>query len=550
VKSLRPSNEATSPVTFVEPPARASDRRADDFDWLWLAAVVGLAVVVQLLFAPGRYGTDDVLYALRGAEISSGIWRPGQNVGEIRYGVSQPIAASIRMLGRNEAALIGWSFLCAVAEVAVVYVVARKAWGTKAAVLSAMLLAMAPLHVILGDLSLADAPLAFFFTVAMASFFHAEQQRSRWAYVVAGIALGLSWWIKPHAMVPFTFVFAAYALVYRTWRREWLLVALAAGAMLAIELLMFRLKFGDALFGLHVLLGGFNRSYVASDSMWGSSSPWFYFRQMFVDGRDLWLLPLLAVGGLWMLTRSRFEARDSWWSRRIAFWAVAMVCVFSFLPIHLQPFKWIPKQENYALMFVAPLALLGGFALSRLPNAWLAAGVAVFAIGACALSALESYRVALHYSSVKQTLDFARAHPDSVVFASSQAVKSAYLDNLLANAVQSSGNLVSVTMRPDADLLLQSPDKERFVVVDPSTPEFLSQSSRDAVQRLIGRCARPVATFVPTANGPAVPVMRALSLVRPRLPGVIDRQLGFVDSLASPPQTTVYGFKPEAVCEN
>jgi hypothetical protein len=34
------------------------------------------------------------------------------------------------------------------------------------------------------------------------------------------------------------------------------------------------------------------------------------------------------------------------------------------------------------------------------------------------------------------------------------------------------------------------------------------------------------------------------------LPGVIDRQLGFVDSLASPPQTTVYGFKPEALCEN
>jgi len=549
VNALRPLNEATPSITLVEAPSHANEWRAHDFEWIWLAGAVVLAVAVQLLFAPGRYGTDDILYALRGAELSSGIWRPGQNVGEIRYGVSLPIAASIRLLGRNEAALIAWSFLSAVAEVAIVYAVAHKAWGTKAAALCAMLLALTPLHVILGSLSLADAPLAFFFTAAMALLFYAEQSRSKWAYVGAGVALGLSWWIKPHAMVPFALVFAAYALVSRTWRREWILVVAAAAVMVAMEFLMFRVKFGDAFFGLKLLLGGFSQSYVASDSVWGSSSPWFYFRQMFVDGRDLWLVPLLAVGGLWMLIRARFQARDAEWSRRIAFWAVAMVSIFSFLPINLHPFKWIPKQENYALMFVAPLALLGGYALSRLRGMWLVAAAGLFAIPACALSALESYRIALHYSTLEKTVAFAREHPNALVYASSQAVNSAHLDDLLENTVQHPANLVSVTMQPDGDLLRQSPEKERFVVVDPATPEFLSQARRDALQSLIGRCVRPVATLAPTADGFGVPVMRALAVLRPHLPRAIDRQLGFIDPLASPPGATVYQFKPETACE-
>ena len=366
-----------------------------------------------------------------------------------------------------------------------------------------MLLAVTPLHVILGSLSLADAPLAFFFTAAMAIFFHAEQSRSKWAYVGAGVALGLSWWIKPHAMVPFTLVFAAYAPAWRTWRREWILLVGAAGAMVAMEFLMFRVKFGDALFGFKVLLGGFSQSYVASDSHWGRASA------VVLLSADVcrWpgsLAPSVAgVGGLWMLARSRFQARDAEWSRRVAFWAVAMVCVFSFLPISLQPFKWIPKQENYALMFVAPLALLGGYALSRLR------GCCSSRPSACSRLGLARFRRSSHTGSRftirrwQRTVAFAREHPDALVYASSQAVKSAYLDNLLEHPVQHAANLLSVTLQPDGDLLRQSPEKERFVVVDPSTPEFLSQARRDALQRLIGRCARPVATFLPTADGPA-----------------------------------------------
>ena len=42
------------------------------------------------------------------------------------------------------------------------------------------------------------------------------------------------------------------------------------------------------------------------------------------------------------------------------------------------PFKLIPKQENYALIFLAPLALLGGFALSQIT--WAIARLALLAL--------------------------------------------------------------------------------------------------------------------------------------------------------------------------
>ena len=244
-----------------------------------LAGIVALVAAVEILFACGLYGTDDVLYALRGAEIASGVWRPSDNITEIRYGISIPIAAFVRLLGRNQPALVSWSFVCSLAEVALVFAVARKAWGTRAGVLSGVLLGLTPLHIILGTLALADAPLALALSLSLASFLNAERSRANGWYIVAGAAAGFAWWIKPNAAVPFALVFVGYALWRRTWKREWSLVLASALLVAAAELMIPRLR--RPLFGVKVL-EYVSRHLRRRQSVW-QSTPWFYFRQLFID---------------------------------------------------------------------------------------------------------------------------------------------------------------------------------------------------------------------------------------------------------------------------
>src|SRR5206468_1666822 len=142
-------------------------------------------------------------------------------------------------------------------------------------------------------------------------------------------------------------------------------------------------------YAIRLILDGVDRNYIQSDSPWGSSAPSFYFRQMFLDGRDMWILPHAAVLGLALLTigwirRGRFETREGF----IAFWALLLVFVFSFFVFSIDPLKFIPKQDNYALMFVAPVALLAGYAISRLSRSLVIGVLCFFAAGALSLSAL------------------------------------------------------------------------------------------------------------------------------------------------------------------
>ena len=50
---------------------------------------------------PGFGGTDDVLYAVRGMEISQGIWRYSTNTAELRFGIVLPIAAFAHIFGND-----------------------------------------------------------------------------------------------------------------------------------------------------------------------------------------------------------------------------------------------------------------------------------------------------------------------------------------------------------------------------------------------------------------------------------------------------------------
>jgi hypothetical protein len=77
-----------------------------------------------------------------------------------------------------------------------------------------------------------------------------------------------------------------------------------------------------------------------------------------------------------------------------------------------EPLRFIPKQTNYMLIFVAPLAMLGGYFLSRLGKkvSWAIVGMYIF--GGVALSAFEQQVIHAFTANSKATFAFAQANQD------------------------------------------------------------------------------------------------------------------------------------------
>ena len=157
-------------------------------DWLALTSIVALAVLVRAVFFTGFYGSDEVTYTLAGVEIANGIWKLGDCVGSLRYGVNIPVGVFIKLFGPGEIPAGAWSFLCSVGEVVLVFIVAHSIWGRKAAVLSALVIATLPLHVHLAGRLMGDSPLAFFIALSFVLFLFAESRQSTGLYLASGLA--------------------------------------------------------------------------------------------------------------------------------------------------------------------------------------------------------------------------------------------------------------------------------------------------------------------------------------------------------------------------
>lgn len=509
--------------------------------------LLAFALVLRLLLLPGFGGTDDVTYALRGGEIAHGIWRQGVNTTELRYGINLPIAAFAHVFGGGTLALTGWSLLCSVAEVGLVAWFGAVAWGRAAGLATGFVLAVMPLHIVLGGRTLADAPLALFITLGFVAFATAERSGRRATYFAAGLALGACWWIKPTVAPPLYLALALYALVARRLDARWLLVGLGCALMIAAEMVFLKAVSDDALSTLKALLP-FLQSHreVRGDPMWGSSSPWFYFRRMFLDGREMWLVPFVAVAGAALLARRLAAARrgdgaagaTAAADRYVLFWTAALLGMFSFFVFSLHPLRFIPKQENYASIFLAPLALLAGAALARLRPAPRALLAVVLAIGGLLLAGIEQQSLMQKYSRMVQAVDFAASRPDAAVLVSAQTATAARMRELTGHGVRPSGIAPLSTLDRGDGAAVGADERALFMVLEPSMPERGDAALWPRVDRLV-RCAEPWRELRAGSAGAGVAAVRLAGWLRQRLPAPLGRQLGFVDPVLDPPAATV-----------
>jgi hypothetical protein len=214
-------------------------------------------------------------------------------------------------------------------------------------------------------------------------------------------------------------------------------------------------------------------------------------------------------------------------------WAVLLLGFFSFFIYSLSPVRLIPKQQNYALIFAAPIALLAAIALARLGRLATLLTMLVVCSGGLLLTVLDGYGRHLHGEGNQAAIRFARAHQSAMVFSIRQSLELNRVLGLMDREPAGSN------LRPMSQLLdsLQAralpADQAVFLAYHPDWPEangklagLFKGASADCLQR--------VAEVVGQPNTTERWVMRLLAALRTVAPEKVDHQLRFTDKLMAP----------------
>ena len=437
---------------------------------LWLL-VIGGALLLRLAFYTGYFGSDEVTYTLAAFDLLRGNWTVPQYVGANRYGVNLPVAGFALLFGQNEFAAAVYSMACSLAEIAIVFHFGQQMLGRRAGFFAAAIMASLPIHVHYAGRLMADAPLALAMTASFLFFWAGENRNRSALFVWAGLAAGCVFWIKPHAML-YLVVFAAYPIVFRRWNRRWLWVfaGLATAVLANLALLWFLT--GHPLFIFDVLRNRQTSGYLESGAAAGSilDSPLFYVIYFFAKIYHTWLLAYLALLAvvLWRVSSRGMAVSKTQGVKYLIWWSFGLVAVFSLFVVSLRPLLFVPKQANYMLMFVAPLALLAGHALAQFGGIRLWVAAMLIFVPSILLSGMQQSLVRVFTANSKATLEFARSHADSRVFVNTNAARAVTFENLVnptmpVTNVQSIGDLKAAPGTP-----VRGNDR-RYAIIDTET---------------------------------------------------------------------------------
>lgn len=532
------------------PPASAvtANGRAGRWDfsvWSGLAAVVVLAALLRTVFFTGFFGSDEVTYTEVALDIANGHWKGYEYIGALRYGVNLPNALFMKLFGVSEFSANFWSLLCSVGEVALVFVLAHHLWGYRAALLSATVAALLPLHVNFGGRLLADAPLAFFITLSFLLFWIAEtRQRAAW-YFAAGLAAGFVFWVKEVVLI-YCAVFAIYAAVHRTWNIKWLWAVLGGALMVGVNCLLLWAITGDPLHIFSVVRAATDKYVHVFKHV--QTSPWFYFHHMFADIKHVWIMPYLALGGIVVWVRHALAQRAlDQGTGYVVLWALGLFAVFSFTPLSLTPVTLIAKQINYMLIFVAPFCLLAGYFLSRLHGGWLAAALTLLVTGSLLLAALEQQVIQVFTANSKASVAFAQQHRGIPVYAMTNAYRAGEYAAIMQGHEGKENPLRDISQIA-ADLNGQRNAKEQpaqgpvaYAIIDLQTIDW----ERNPITSLdqVPGCWNRVETLVPTAFGYGQAVAATLQAIVDRFPAALAEKISRITGpLVRPQPAYVYAI--------
>ena len=470
-------------------------------DWRAWCLLLGTALGLRLLFYSGFFGSDELTYVLHAYRLLDGDWSASTYVGGNRYGMSLPMAGLGWLLGRAEWVAASYALLCSVAEVALLAGLGSVLVGTRPAWAAAWVLVVTPMHIHLAGRLLADAPMALAVSASFLFFFWGELRGRRLGFLLAGLAAGWAFWIKPAACV-YLGVFAALPLLLR-WRAAWGWAVVGLGLGVAANCLWFALISGDAGFLFRAMAERRASGYLEADLAVGAArdAPHFYLRYLFIRIHHSGLLGPLALVGLCVVWRQRLEPGV----RLLLLWALGLLALLSLLPIGWSPLMLIPKQTNYMALFLAPLALLAALGLQglqRLP--WLTRPVwGMLVLAGVLLAAALQAQAAVFTANSHELLARARQMPDQIFWVSSNAHRAAVFEILVRQPLPQVRSLD-----------LWTPGQPGLAYLDPQTLAW-GRMERFATLDEQPACWQPAGELQGQPQGAGAALLRALFKIWP-----------------------------------
>jgi 4-amino-4-deoxy-L-arabinose transferase-like glycosyltransferase len=536
--------------------------------WHWFAVallIVAAATIARVLFWNGPLGSDDVVYLRRALDVANGEWRTANYNGALRYGFNIPAGMLLRALGTSDITVNLWPLFCSLAEIGVVYAFARDLWGTRAAAISALILAFVPLHIASATRIHADPVVALFVTLSFTLFCWAERRDSAWLFFWAGIAMGAVFWTKELAIVALV-PLITYPLIWWRLRSRWLYVIAGGLVMLVAHMVLMYVISGDPLHLFKVVTGQVSRDFIGKGD--GEDAAGFYFRYLFLDVKHTWIVAFLAVAGTALFVRARWQgiaagraettatlARSSAYESYpldrdgtsfVLFWCVGMLIVLSFMPVSLSPLRLVMKQSNYLTLFLAPLALLAGWFTASLSSRLGVAVIGLMVGGGFLLGALEQQAYRVVTSNSKAALALLDAYPQSKIYGTSNNSNIAAFQSMI-QGVPSVEDRVDTYAASTNRRNTANAGGDRLVVLDRETWDW----GRSQPIKHVPPCWSNRGDLVPTGFGWGRIVVRILDSVATSVPSrfgaPVHRALG---AIANPLPATVYAVDSTIVdCE-
>lgn len=166
-----------------------------------LTLILLLALVVRLVTYNGAFGSDDLTYFQRAAELARGEWTSANYNGALRYGFNLPAAGFIALFGESLFVANLWPLACSLIEISAVYMFASAVMNRRAGAYAALLLASAPLHIAVATRIHADPVVSMFVTVGYVLLYFGALRRRPMLLFAAGLSIGCIFWTKELAAV-------------------------------------------------------------------------------------------------------------------------------------------------------------------------------------------------------------------------------------------------------------------------------------------------------------------------------------------------------------
>ena len=453
-------------------------------DWLYAAVILIFAAALRIAFFSRGLGTDEIVYISQAYRLLDGQFPHATYLGAVRYGINGFQALSIALFGNGVAGAGGLFFACSLGGILLAYWFAHHLWGRRAAIWSALTLAVLPLDVTLAGSLNPDSYLALFIAASLIVFYFAERDDRNELYFLAGLLAGWVFWIKEEVIV-FGLLFVFLALSERRWRRGWLWFLFGGALCAAADLAFFWGVFGDPVYHYRVVHDAVGD--LIATHRFGETAPWAYLSYLFIKMYHTGLLGWLALAGGVLMLRQREAGR-----RFMLAWAVGLLIIFSLLPASFSPFTFIRKQANYMIIFAMPLALLAGWFLAtqRRIVALLLGGAMV--VCGILLSAMEQQVVRVVTVNGRAAAGFAEAHPGTPVFGPLTAQRQSMVERLLRGSLDSGSDI-----RPPADFSQLSPgrnsagDIAAYLVEDPQMRDWPDATREPPLPEPLRHCLVP-----------------------------------------------------------